>query len=178
VGHKHRIEIPGGLFHVTGRGNAQATIFVDDVDYMEFVRMLGAVVSQYGWLTHSYSLLPNHYHLLVETPDANLGAGMHRLNGRYARRFNQRYRRFGHVFQGPYGAELVERDEHLQEVYRYVVLNPVRAGLCEHFEDWPWTFVDAAIIRELFGSLDRFRAFVADGVQRPQPGLNQVAASG
>ena len=176
MGHKRRIEVPGGLFHVTARGNAQEAIYDDTTDYIEFLRTFATVVAQYRWLTHAYSLLPNHYHLLVETPEPNLGAGMHLLNGRYARRLNNRHGRVGHVFQGPYGAELVERDEHLQEAYRYVVLNPVRAGLCERFEDWPWTFVDAEIIRDLFGSLDRFRAFVADGVQRPQPGLNQVGA--
>ena len=137
MGHKHRIEVPGGLFHVTARGNAQDVIFRDDLDYLDFVRGIAEEASRHEWQCHSFCLMPNHYHLLLETPQPNLGTGMHRLNGAYARRFNARQRRLGHVFQGPYRAQVVERDEHLLEVYRYIALNPVRAGLCTDPAAWP-----------------------------------------
>lgn len=131
--------VAGGCFHVTGRGNARAAIFRDAQDYRVYLDLVKATVERCGWLCHSYCLLPNHYHLLLETPEANLGKGMLLLNGTYARRFNWRYRRVGHVFQGPYGAVLVETDEHLVQVVRYIALNPVRGGLANDPGDRPWS---------------------------------------
>ena len=170
------------MFHVTGRGNAQASIFVDEIDYISYLRVLATVVARFGWVCHSYCLLPNHTHVLVETPDPNLGKGMRILNGMYAQRFNARYRRVGHVFQGPYRSELLSRDGHLLEVCRYIPLNPVRAGLCDDPAAWPWssysalaglseppTFLKVEFVRSLFGGPNRFRAFVADG-ERQRPG--------
>jgi REP element-mobilizing transposase RayT len=93
------------LFHVTSRGNNKAAIFHDDVDYQTFLRMLGDVVSGRGWIRHAYCLIPNHYHLFLEVPELDLPRGMHLLNGRCTRRFNQRHGRVGHAFQGPYFAE-------------------------------------------------------------------------
>lgn len=171
MGHKRRIETADGLFHVTARGNAQDVIFRDDLDYIEFVRGLAEEVSRHEWRCHSFCVMPNHYHLLLETPSPNLGAGMHRLNGGYARRFNARHRRVGHVFQGPYHAQLLRRDEHLFEVCRYIALNPVRAGLCADAAAWLWSshggrhsFVDRTLILDLFGGDDAFETFVADGI--------------
>ena len=170
MGHKHRIEVPGGLFHVTARGNAQDVIFRDDLDYIDFVRGLAEEASRHEWQCHSFCLMPNHYHLLLETPQPNLGTGMLRLNGAYARRFNARHRRVGHVFQGPYRAQVVKRDEHLLEVCRYIALNPVRAGLCTEPASWPWSsyggghsFVETALIQDLFGNDTGFERFVAAG---------------
>jgi len=175
-GRIHPVPIADGIYHVTNRGNDRRAIFDDELDYLDFIRQLAKVVDACGWLCHSFCLMPNHYHLLVETPQPNLGDGMHLLNGRYARRFNARHERVGHLFQGPYRAEAVERDEHLLEVCRYVVLNPVRAGLVERAERWPWSsygsdfsFVERETTRRLFGSDEEFRAFVAAG-QRLQPG--------
>ena len=145
MGQKPRLEIPGGIFHVTTRGNARANIYEDESDYIEFLRKLAAVVAESGWLCHGYCLMPNHYHLLIETPEPTLAFGMHRLNGRWARWFNRLCHRVGHVFQGPYGAEPVARDEHLLEVCRYIALNPVRAKLCDAPEDWPWSSYRAAV---------------------------------
>jgi REP element-mobilizing transposase RayT len=136
---KPRQEVAGGIFHVTPRGNAREVIFLDELDYMEFLRALATAVAQARWLCHSYCLLPNHYHLLLETPEPTLATGMRCLNGRFAQRFNRRYDRVGHVFQGPYGAELVQTDAHLRETCRYIALNPVRAGLCEDPAEWPWS---------------------------------------
>jgi putative transposase len=177
MGHKHRIELPGGLFHVTARGNAQDVIFRDDLDYLGFIRGLAEEVSRHEWLCHSFCLMPNHYHLLLETPKPNVGVGMHRLNGSYARRFNARHGRAGHLFQGPYHAQVLQRDEHLLEVCRYIALNPVRGGLCTDPAAWRWSshggghsFVDRTLVRDLFGHEGCFESFVADGIDVGQPG--------
>jgi putative transposase len=176
VGHKQRSEVTGGLFHVTGRGNAQESIFRDGQDYRVFIDLVSTTVARCGWLCHSYCLIPNHYHLLLETSEANLGKGMLVLNGTYARRFNWRYRRVGHVFQGPYGDVLIETDEHLLEVLRYIALNPVRAGVADGPDDWPWSsyaalagsadapsFLTTDLARSLLGGATDYRDFVADG---------------
>jgi putative transposase len=179
---KRRVEIPGGMFHVTGRGNARAPIFLDDIDYVGYLRVLATVVARFAWVCHSYCLLPNHVHVFVETPEPNLGKGMRILNGTYAQRFNARYERVGHVFQGPYKAETLNRDGHLLEVCRYISLNPVKAGLCEDAALWPWSsysalaglseapsFLEVDFVRSLFGGAAGYRAFVADG-ERQRPG--------
>jgi putative transposase len=165
------------IFHVTSRGNAQEAIFRDDVDYLTFARMLAPMISRFDWSCYAFCLMPNHYHLLVETPDPDISSGMHLLNGRYARRFNVRHGRVGHVFQGPYHAEPVVRDEHLLEACRYIALNPVRANLCGDPRDWPWSsyhrswaFVDPSTLHGAFGSASELRQFVSDGVERLQPG--------
>ena len=126
------------LSHVTLRGNGKQTIFLDDVDYSTFPRMLMAVKAQFAWLIHTYCLMPNHYHLVVET-EQPLSKAMHVLNGRYARRFNKRHGRTGHLFEGPYDAKPVDSDEYFTECLRYVADNPVRAGLCGIAADWPWS---------------------------------------
>ncbi|MCH7937051.1 MAG: transposase [Proteobacteria bacterium] len=134
-----RIEFPGALYHLTARGNARADIFVDDADRRNFLSVLERTVERCGWLCHAYCLMSNHYHLLVETPQANLSRGMRHLNGVYSQRFNRAHGRVGHVFQGRYKAILVEKEAHLLELVRYVVLNPVRAGLARRAGDWPWS---------------------------------------
>ncbi|MDQ2984761.1 MAG: transposase [Actinomycetota bacterium] len=134
-----RLCVPGGFYHVIARGNARGRIYRDDLDRMLFLERLEHPVDRYGWLCHSYCLMDNHYHLVVETPQPNLPFGMRQLNGLYASRFNRRYKRSGHVFEARYRSVLVEGGEHLLSVCRYVVLNPVRAGLCERAEDWRWS---------------------------------------
>ena len=134
-----RLEFPGALYHVISRGNERSPIFRDDRDRAFFLGTLGSVVRATGWLLHSYCLLGNHYHLLVETPQANLSKGMHSLNGRYSQSFNRRHERAGHLLEGRFKAVLVEKDAHLLELHRYVVLNPVRAGLVARPEDWIWS---------------------------------------
>jgi putative transposase len=172
-----RQNVAGGIYHVTARGNAQEAIFLDELDYVALLRLLSETVERYSWRCHSYCLLPNHYHLLLETPEPNLSRGMLLLNGSYARRFNGRHERVGHVFQGPYRAELVRRDEHLLEVCRYIALNPVRAGLCDDPASWPWSSFRATAglerhppylcvdwVRGLFGSARAFSDFVRAGL--------------
>jgi REP element-mobilizing transposase RayT len=95
-----RLQLAGGVYHVVSRGNRQQTIFCDEIDYARFLELLGAVVSRFGWRCHAYCFMPNHFHLVVETPEANISAGMQWLNGRYAQWFNIRYGFSGHLFQG------------------------------------------------------------------------------
>ena len=134
-----RIQFPGGVYHVTARGNARQTLFVDDVDCARFLEVLAAVVARYRLLCHAYCLMTNHYHLLLETPEANLSRAMRQLNGVFAQRFNRRHERPGHVLEGRFHAQVIGRDAHLREVCRYIVLNPVRAGLVAQPREWPWS---------------------------------------
>jgi REP element-mobilizing transposase RayT len=125
--------------HVNTRRNVDQLLFVDDADRLLFLDTLGQTVARHGWLCHGFCLMSNHYHLLVETPESGLGAGMLLLNGSYARYFNWRHATVGHVFQGPYYDEPVTSDGHLLETCRYVVLNPVRAGIVRRPFDWRWS---------------------------------------
>jgi putative transposase len=133
-----RSALPDGLFHVTARGVGRAAIFCDDLDYADFRNHLLRVGSRYAWIIHTYCLMPNHYHLVVEATRRDLSKGMHRLNGRYAQRFNQRYDRCGHVFQNRFTSYVIESESHFERVLAYVRANPVEAGLCERIADWPW----------------------------------------
>ncbi len=121
-----RIQVPGGIYHVTGRANKRAALFRDDADRRTWLSLLDPVVGRQRWICPPFCLLTTHYHLLLTTPRADLAAGMQWLNSRYAKRFNRRHAEAGHVFGGRYGSVLVEREEHLLELTRYVALNPVR----------------------------------------------------
>lgn len=134
-----RIEYPGAAYHVTCRGNARERIFLVDPDRELFLQVLTQVVERFNWLCHAYCLMTNHYHLLIETVDPTLSRGMRQLNGVYTQAFNRRHLRTGHVFQGRYKAILVEKEAHLLELARYVVLNPVRAKMVRSAKDWPWS---------------------------------------
>lgn len=140
-----RLEFPGAIYHVTSRGNAQNPVFLDDADRALFLASLGEVVERFGWLCHAYCLMDNHYHLLIETPDGNLSQGMRQLNGVYTQRFNRHHGRVGHVFQGRFKAIVVERDSYLLELCRYVVLNPVRAGMVTQIERHAWSSYPATM---------------------------------
>ncbi len=134
-----RLEFDGAIYHITSRGNARGAIFFADRDREEFLGILEKVVERYGWICHAYCLMTNHYHLLIETPDANLSQGMRQLNGIYTQWINREYGRTGHVFQGRFKSILIQKESHLLEVARYVVLNPVRAGLARNPHDWRWS---------------------------------------
>ena len=134
-----RIEYPGAVYHVTSRGNRKETIFEDDGDRLKFLGTLDEVCEIYNWGILSYCLMGNHYHLVVETPDANLSKGMRHLNGVYTQSSNRRHGRVGHIFQGRFKSILVDADAYLLELSRYVVLNPVRANLVRLPEQWLWS---------------------------------------
>ncbi len=182
-----RLEFPGAVYHVTSRGNARQNIVHDDRDRSHFLSLLAHVIDRYGWLCHAFCLMDNHYHLLIETPKPNLSIGMRQLNGLYTQRYNRRYERAGHLFQGRYKAILVEKESHLLELCRYVVLNPVGARLATHPRLWNWSSYRATAgeapapewlttdwILKQFGvragsARDRYRAFVSEKHRQRQP---------
>ncbi len=177
-----RIEFPGAVYHVTARGNRREAICEDDTDRRLFLTVLGDVVENFNWLCHAYCLMTDHYHLVVETPDGNLGKGMRQLNGVYTQTINRRHGSCGHVFQGRYTAILVDADAHLLELARYVVLNPVRAGIVDAPKAWrwssylattgkakppPWLAADALLAHfadDRAVAVRRYRRFVAQGM--------------
>jgi REP element-mobilizing transposase RayT len=134
-----RIEYAGACYHVTGRGIERRKVFRSGPDYRRFEKYMREAQQKYGYLIHSYVLMPNHYHLLIETPAANLSKVMHHIGGSYATYFNIKHRRSGHVFHGRYKALLVDRDAYLLEVSRYLHLNPVSAGLVKRPEQYPYS---------------------------------------
>ena len=182
-----RIEFPGAIYHVTSRGNAQQAIFMDDEDRDRFCEVLSMVGERFNWLCHAYCLMENHYHLLIETLNGNLSQGMRELNGVYTQGFNQRYRRVGHLFQGRYKAIIVEKDNHLLSLCRYVVLNPVRVGLRKKPEQWRWSSYGATLgvvkkpsfltvdwillqfDRRKRVAIEKYRKFVMEGVDKESP---------
>ncbi|NMG15868.1 Transposase, IS200-like [Aromatoleum bremense] len=134
-----RLELSGGLYHVTSRGDGRDDIYLSEEDREIWLAVLGQVCKRFNWVCHAWCQMTNHYHLVIETPEANLAAGMRQLNGVYTQRFNRLHGRVGHVFQGRYKAILVERDSYLLELARYVVLNPLRAGMVREPESWRWS---------------------------------------
>ena len=134
-----RIELAGGLYHVTSRGDRREDIYDGDEDRLAWLGVFGGVCARFNWHCYAYCLMSNHYHVVVETPDGNLSRGMRQLNGVYTQHFNRSHGKTGHVFQGRYKAILVEKDSYLLELARYVVLNPVRAGMVGDARDWPWS---------------------------------------
>jgi putative transposase len=134
-----RLQVGGAMYHVCTRAARDGLLYADDIDYQLFLLQVGRVVKRLGWICRAYCLMPNHYHLMIETPEPDLAAGMHRINGQYAVTFNRRHNGWGHVFQSRYRSVLVQSERHFLEVHRYIALNPVRAGLCRRPEDWPWS---------------------------------------
>jgi putative transposase len=177
-----RFQAPGAIYHVTSRGTEGRAIFLDDLDRELFLTVLAEVVELRTWMCPAYCLMTNHFHLLVQTTDADLAVGMHGINSTYANFFNRRHNHIGHLFQNRYSSIVIERQSHLLESCRYVVLNPVRAGLCRRPGYWPWSsyratagyvappaFLDVDWVRAQFGndptrSPLQYVEFVADGL--------------
>ena len=145
---KPRQEIAGGTFHVYARGNDRQDVFLDASDRRKYLDLLGRTVRRHEWHALAYCLMPNHVHLLIQTPNANLGAGMHLLHSPYAQIFNRSHGKVGHVFQGRYGAIRVMTDAYFATVVRYIALNPVSAGLVRSPLDWPWSSHRAILGRD------------------------------
>ena len=182
-----RIEFAGAHYHLTARGDRQEDIFVDDRDREAFLDLLGEVCRRFEWTIHAWCLMSNHYHLVAETAHPNLSRGMRQLNGVYTQRFNRRHSRVGHVFQGRYTAILVQEETYLMELCRYVVLNPVRAGMVRQPGAWPWSshramigrsstpaWLDADGVLARFGrdraaAIGAWREFVTAGRASPSP---------
>ncbi len=140
-----RLEFSGAIYHITSRGDRQEAIYEDDADRLQWLDILSKVCERYNWRVHAYCLMENHYHIVLETADGNLSKGMRQLNGVYTQYFNRQHNRVGHVYQGRYKAILVEKDSYLLELSRYVVLNPIRAGMVKDIEEWCWSNYSATI---------------------------------
>ncbi len=182
-----RIEFPDALYHITSRGDRREDIFENDDDRRAFLQTLAQVVDQFNWVCYAWCLMGNHYHLLIQTPDGNLSKGMRQLNGVFTQTSNRRHQRVGHLFQGRFKAILVDRDAYLLELARYVVLNPVRAGMVKRAGDWPWSSYRASVGRlpaDAFLAVDgllaqfakrrsvaqtRYAQFVAEGIKTSSP---------
>ena len=182
-----RIEFAGALYHVTSRGDRQENIYESDDDRDNFLLILAEVCQQYNWSIHSYCLMSNHYHLLVETPDGNLSKGMRQLNGVYTQKYNRTNNKVGHVFQGRFKGILVDGDSYLMELARYIVLNPVRAQMVRAAKDWQWSSYRATVgtvvcpewldrewllssfAKRQSSAINRFKKFVAEGKNQPSP---------
>ncbi len=181
MGRALRLNLTDGLYHITARGVRREPIYEDGLDHRSFRAFYELIATELGWICHAYCEMPNHYHLVLETPLPNLSAGLQRLNWRHAVRFNWRHGYEGHLFERRFHSELIETNAHLLEGARYVVLNPVRAGLCRHPAEWPFSSyrdtlaaasgpgLASSRILGQFGTEPgraraRYEAFVAEGV--------------
>jgi REP element-mobilizing transposase RayT len=134
-----RIEYSGAFYHVMHRGNDGSDIFKSYRDREKFLEYVGKAVTRYEIKIHTYCLMTNHYHFLIETPHPNLSQAIKWINVGYVAYFNRKRRRSGHLFQGRYKAVLVDADEYLKHLSRYIHLNPIRAAMVEHSKDYPWS---------------------------------------
>ena len=190
-----RLEYAGAIYHVTSRGDRLEDIYDSGADRECFIKTLGDVCKRFNWVCHAYCLMSNHYHLLIETPDANLSKGMRQLNGVYTQAYNRANGRVGHVFQGRYKAIMVEKQGYLLELARYIVLNPVRASMVRSVSQWRWSsyrattgqvlnpgwlntdWLLASFSKRKSQAVKLYKAFVAEGKGQPSPWLqlrNQV----
>ena len=140
-----RLEFPGAFYHIVNRGNAQGKIFLNNRDREKFLEYLRDSVDRFSLIVHAYCLMDNHYHLIVETPEPNISRALQWLNVSYAVYFNKKRNRIGHVFQGRFKALIVNADEYLQILSRYIHLNPMRAQVVQHPENYRWSSYNAFI---------------------------------
>jgi len=181
-----RIEYEGAVYHVASRGNEKKDIFETSRDREKLLEYIGHANEKLGLSVHAYSLMDNHYHMVVETPQANLSRCMQLVNSSYTAYFNAKKDRVGHLFQGRYKAILVEKDRYMKELSRYIHLNPVRAKLSKKPEDYPWSsyryyidkgekippFMNVGFTLSLFeGNAERYRSFVEEGLLSKQKNL-------
>lgn len=182
-----RLQFPGALYHVTSRGNRRSRIYRDDADRNAWLDVLALVCDRYHCVVHSFCLMSNHFHLMLETVEPNLARAMRHLNGEYTQHFNRRHHTVGHLFQGRYKAILVQRESYLLELSRYIVLNPVRAKMVDLVDDWPWSshrfyigdapppsWLESDWILAQFGNcrsqaVAAYRTFVSAGIDKASP---------
>jgi putative transposase len=139
------MELPGATYHLGSRGNRGCRIYGDDYERRIFLKLLERIVARYRWTCLAYCLMSNHYHLVIRIDDGGLSDGMRELNGEFACFTNARRGREGHLFRNRFWSELIKTDAHMLETSRYVVLNPIRAQLCEIPEHWRWSSYRACI---------------------------------
>jgi len=194
---KPRIEIPGALYHVGARGNRGCAIYEDDEERRFFLRLLALAVKRFDWTCHSFVLMSNHFHLLIQLEWGGLSDGMQFLNGMYAKFSNHRHGYVGqHLFRNRFWSEQVATEQHVMAAARYIVLNPVRAGVCDAPEEWPWSsyracagshfappFLAVSTHLALFGSTPveakrAYRQFVDAGIGAPAPVSDTSVGSG
>ncbi|MCW8935561.1 MAG: transposase [Gammaproteobacteria bacterium] len=184
-----RIELPGGLYHITSRGDRREDIYLNDADRLEWLRILKMVCHRFNWVCHAWCQMTNHYHIIIETPEGNLSQGMRQLNGVYTQWINRAHDRVGHVFQGRYKAIIIDKDSYLLEVARYVVLNPVRAGMVRDTKQWAWSsyrnmigqvaapewletdWILGQFSKQRARAITKYIEFVHDGIELPSPWL-------
>ena len=156
MGRPHRVEVAGGGYHLSSRGSDRRQIYASRDDRNLFLKLLGIASAKYAWTVLAYCLMTNHYHLVVQIPEAGLSSGMQWLNGGFSRITNRQQGREAHLFRNRFASRVIESDAHLLAACRYVVLNPVAAGLCERAEDWEWSSYRAT------AGLERNPGFLAD----------------
>ncbi len=183
-----RIEYEGAVYHVVSRGNDGQRVFKESSDYELFMNSLKNLCERYNIIFYGYCLMSNHYHLLFETPDGNLSSFMRQVNGIYTQKYNKKYQKKGHLFQGRYKAMLIQKEGYLIEVLRYVVLNPVRAKMVEKVCDYEWSsykgtlrgdkylgmYLDKKFLLKQFGMKEKeacaeYRRFVRAGIKVADP---------
>ena len=191
-----RIEYPNAFYHITSRGNERRPIFRAKENYERFIGYLESATERYGAQIHCFCLMPNHYHLLLETPRGNLQAILHHLNTAYTNYFNRKTGRVGHLFQGRYRAILVEKDSYALELSRYIHLNPVKSKLVDHPSRYPWSsyltytgkpqgwdwlrtdFILDQMSSNRRRAQERYWEYVKDGIEKGSPDpLEKVVAS-
>jgi REP element-mobilizing transposase RayT len=178
-----RVQVPDVPYHAASRAvDGQPMFGIVDGDRVVFLALLAKTVQRYAWRLHAYCLMGNHFHLVLDTPEANIADGMRYLKSSYALWFNAQRPRKGVLFERRHFSELLDDEAHLFEVARYVVLNPVRARLCRHPSQWPWSsyrasaglaaapvYLHAGVVRDWFGgdrdvACARYVTFVEDGL--------------
>jgi len=147
------VEFENAFYHITSRGNLRDKIFYDAADRERFLKILSRTKERYGFLLHAYALMDNHYHLLMETPKANLSQIMQNINTSYTVYVNRKYQRSGHLLQGRFKGIIVDKDRYLVALSRYIHLNPVRAKLVKRPLNYPWTSYRAFIDEKVKDSL-------------------------
>jgi len=189
-----RLEYPGALHHVMSRGNDGIPLYREDTDRLRFLEFLERAIKRFRWVLHDYSLMTNHFHLAIETPECTLSDGMHWLLGIYAQWFNRRHGRRGHLYQERFKNVLVEKESYLLTLSRYIVLNPVKAGMVERPEEYRWSsyraragyerapeWLSMGLVESFFApqsakAREEYRKFVDAGMSDPRNLMAEVVA--
>lgn len=184
----YRLQAEGCFYHITSRGNNRKAIYISEKDRVKFLEYLTTAKDKFKFYVYAYCLMTNHYHMFIETTQANLSRIMQYLNTAYTTYYNVKRKHSGHLFQGRYKSILVEQDAYFAELTRYIHLNPVRAKIVTHPIQYPWSsykayiqnkddgFVDLNRVKQFLGmDLTRYSAFVEKAKDYPNPFKNVYA---